>query len=173
MCGDIVFRDALQGLDRGDFSRLETLFTAESESDPDSTRIVRWHRERRFEAEPKALAEALTCACFLGRTDVAEYLLTQGVDPAAGSGTGMNALHWAVNRGQLGAVRLLLRWKVQIETRSMYGSTALGTAVWSAINEPRSANCLSSKLYSKRARVSLTQATPRATNKSTRCLWVM
>lgn len=128
---DADFRDALQGLQRGDFSRLEPLFAAEPNL------IIRWHQEGRFRSEPQAVAEALTCACFLGRTDVAEYLLAQGVDPSAGASTGLDALPWAANRGQLESVRLLLRQKAPVETRSRYGATALGTAVWSAIHEPR------------------------------------
>jgi hypothetical protein len=49
----------------------------------------------------------------------------------------LDAIHWAVNRGQLEAARLLIRHKVPLESRSMYGGTVLGTAVWSAIQEPR------------------------------------
>lgn len=49
----------------------------------------------------------------------------------------MNAIHWAANRGQLEAVRLLIQHKVPLESRSMYDGMALGTAVWAAINEPR------------------------------------
>jgi len=128
-----VFRDALHGLRRGDFSRLEPSFVGE----PSRTQVVQWHQAGRFIGEAAALAEALTCACFLGRTEVADYLLTHGVDPSAGAGTGLDALHWAANRGQLDAVRLLIKWKAPLETRSMYGGTVLGTAVWSAINEPR------------------------------------
>jgi ankyrin repeat protein len=128
---DAAFRDALRGLRRGDFSRLEPLFAGDRPS------IVKWHEEGRFQDEPQALAEALTCACFLGRTKVAEYLLARGVDPSAGAGTGLNALHWAANRGQLDAVRLLLLRKVPVEARSRYGSTVLGTAAWSAVHEPR------------------------------------
>jgi hypothetical protein len=66
---DAAFRDALRGLRRGDFSRLEPLFAGDRPS------IVKWHEEGRFQDEPQALAEALTGACFLGRTKVAEYLL--------------------------------------------------------------------------------------------------
>jgi hypothetical protein len=134
---DAVFRDALRGLHRGDFSRLEPLFDGRSGPAGDRPLINKWHEQGRFRDEPKALAEALTCACFLGRTSVADYLLTQGVDPSAGAGTGLDALHWAVNRGQLEAVRLLIRRGAPLETRSMHGGTVLGTAVWSAINEPR------------------------------------
>ena len=49
----------------------------------------------------------------------------------------MDALHWAANRGQLEAVRLLISAKAPLDTRSMYGGNALGTAIWSAINEPQ------------------------------------
>jgi hypothetical protein len=84
----------------------------------------------------------LTCACFNGRTEVAEYLLNRGIAASGGVGTGLDAIHWAVNRGQLDAVRLLIRHKVPLESWSMYGGTALGTAVWSAINEPRTAHLI-------------------------------
>ena len=125
---DPVFRDAIQGLRRGDFSRLEPLL---------DNRIVEWHRLGLFDGEPEALAEAFSCACFNGRTDVAEYLLEQGVDPLAGSGTGMSAFHWAANRGQLRTVEMLARRGVPMETRNSYDGTVLGTAVWSAIHEPK------------------------------------
>ena len=133
---DATFTDALEGLHRGDFSRLERLFDERS-GRLGTSRIVEWHEEGRVRDQPKALAEALTCASFLGRTSVAEYLLRQGVNPSGGAGTGLDALHWAANRGQLEAVRLLIRAKASLETRSMYGGTALGTAIWSAVNEPR------------------------------------
>jgi hypothetical protein len=134
---DAAFRDALQGLQKGDFSRLESLFDGESGGAGSRARIVEWHEEGWFRNEAKALAEALTCACFLGRTGVASYLLTHGVDPSGGMGTGLNAFHWAASRGQLEAVRVLIRWSAPLEPRSMYGGNVLDTAVWSAINEPR------------------------------------
>lgn len=65
-------------------------------------------------------------------------MLEHGVDPSGGAETGLNAFHWAANRGQVEAVRLLLRWKAPLGTRSMYGGNILDTAVWSALNEPRS-----------------------------------
>ena len=68
---------------------------------------------------------------------MAEHLLKDGVDPSGGAGTGLNAFHWAANRGQVEAVRTLLRWRAPLGTRSMYGGNVLDTAVWSAINEPR------------------------------------
>jgi len=87
--------------------------------------------------DAEAQAEALTCACFLGRTDIAEALLERGVDPAAGNRTGLDALHWAADRGQIEAVRLLLRYNAPLETRSMYDGTVLGAAVWSALHARR------------------------------------
>jgi hypothetical protein len=134
---DSVFLDARQRLQRGDFSQLAPLFERDSTGADARAPIVRWHVERRFDDDPEALAEALTCACFLGQADVAEYFLRQGVTPLGGAATGLNAFHWAVNRGQLEAVRLLIRWRALFGTRSMHGGNVLDTAVWSAINEPR------------------------------------
>lgn len=131
---DALLDDALEGLRKGDFSRLDPLFQSESGSQP---QMVQWVEQGRFVEHDQELAEALTCACFNGRTEVADYLLNRGISPCGGDGTGLNAIHWAVNRGQLEAIRLLIRHNVPLESRSMYGGTALGTAVWSAINERR------------------------------------
>ena len=131
MTGTREFRAAVEGLLRGDFSQSAPLF--EGEPCP----ILAWVEQGLFDGEPAALAEALSCACFLGRTPVAEALLEKGVDPLAGAATGLNAFHWAANRGQLDTVRLLIRQKVPLEVKNMYGGTVLGTAVWSAVHEPR------------------------------------
>jgi len=86
------FHGAIQGLNNGDFSRLEPLFVSDrSQGQP--CPIIQWHQEGLFQNQSKALSEALTCVCFLGRTDVAEYLLRQGVDPSGGASTGLNAFH--------------------------------------------------------------------------------
>jgi hypothetical protein len=128
------FEDAVHGLESGDFSRLEPIFSGDSGASPI---ILQWHEQGLFRDEPEALAEALTCACFLGKTDVAEYFLKQGLAPSGGAATGLDALHWAANRGQLKTVQLLIQYGAPLNTRSMYGGTPAGTAVWSAINEPR------------------------------------
>ena len=134
---DPVWRDAVRGLERGDFSRLAALFDKHPSVDGDKCRIVDWYEKGYFDDEPKALAEALTCASFLGRTSVADFLMNRGVDPAAGTGTGLSAFHWAANRGNLDTVKLLIERKAPLELVNMYGGTVLGCTVWSAINEPR------------------------------------
>jgi Ankyrin repeats (3 copies) len=140
--GDPLFFDAIQGLLHGDFSRLEPLFNDRLDAADRRPKIIVWFDAGLFREQQQALAEALSCACFLGRTTVAEYLMTHGVDPSAGTGTGtgMNAFHWSANRGQLETVRLLIQRGAPLETRNMYGGTVLGLAVWSAIHEPRAAH---------------------------------
>jgi hypothetical protein len=130
-----TFSQAVKGLRAGDFSRLAPLF--DEAPGGARCRIVEWNEAGMFASEPTALDEALSCACFLGCTSVAEYLLDHGVIPSAGNGTGMDAFHWAVNRGQFGTTMLLIRRKTPLEVRSSHGGTVLGTAVWSAIHEPR------------------------------------
>lgn len=134
------FRDAVAGFVRGDFSASEPLFVERPDHPSRVCQVIEWFDQGRFHDAPVALAEAFTCACFLGYTKVAAYLLEHGVDPTAGIGTGLNAFHWAANRGQLETVRFLLAHKVPLNTRNMYGGTVLGCAKWSAVNEPKPAH---------------------------------
>jgi hypothetical protein len=134
---DPIFRAAIRDLEGGSFSRLEPLFRNLSSSSRSSCQIIEWYDLGYFKNEPKALNEALTCACFNGRTSVAKFLMDRGVDPLAGFGTGMNGFHWAANRGQLETVKLLIERKVPMEVENMYGGTVLGCTVWSAVHEPR------------------------------------
>jgi ankyrin repeat protein len=131
------FREAVKGLNRGDFSGLEPLFMDQPSPNRRPCRIIEWFEQGLFLDEPSALAEAVTCACFLGCTGVADFLLTHGVDVLAGNGTGLNGFHWAVNRGQLKTVQLLIKRRSPLEIKNMYGGSVLGTAVWSFLNEPR------------------------------------
>ena len=131
------FEIAVRGLKLGDFSLSEPLFENDLPQAGRRCQIIQWYEAGLFTNDPDALAEAFTCACFLGYTNVAEYLLDKGVDPAGGFKTGLNAFHWAVNRGQLGTSMLLIQHQAPLEIRNMYGGTVLETAVWSAVNEPR------------------------------------
>ncbi|MBS1910877.1 MAG: ankyrin repeat domain-containing protein [Bacteroidetes bacterium] len=132
--GDNAFNAALAGLRNGDFSRLAPLFDSAGNLGEQS-RIVAWYERGLFADHPVEAAEALTCACFLGEYETAEYLISRGLDPSGGSLTGMNAVHWAANRGQLGTLRLLLKHRVPLETKNMYGGTVLEQTVWSAIHQ--------------------------------------
>ena len=131
-----TFDAVVRGLLNGDCTALTPVFKT-ADGDPHSSAIVQWVAGGAFAAEPVALAESLTTACWLGEVAVARYLLDLGVDPLAGNGTGMNALHWAANRGHLAVVELLLSRGVSTEVRSRYGGTVLDTAIWSAEHEPR------------------------------------
>jgi Ankyrin repeats (3 copies) len=114
---DRRFEDAVEHLRGGCFSELAPLFDDHAPSHP--CQIVRWFADGRFRDRPDVLLEAFTCACFLGMTDAVAFLLYKGVDPLGGSATGVNALHWAVNRGQLGTVNLLLERAPSLEVLNM------------------------------------------------------
>jgi|SRR6185437_3280777 len=68
-----------------------------------SHQVVRWHEAGLFNEQTEAAAEALTCACFLCRTQPAEYFLERGI-PLSGAKTGLGAFDWAANRGQVETV---------------------------------------------------------------------
>ncbi|HEX4750323.1 MAG TPA: ankyrin repeat domain-containing protein [Bryobacteraceae bacterium] len=73
-------------------------------------------------------------ACEYGRNSVVEFLLNKGVDLQAQANTGLTGLHWAVVGGQAKTVQLLLERGPSLQIRNVYGATALGQALWSAIN---------------------------------------
>jgi ankyrin repeat protein len=132
---EMTFEETVRGLIAGDFSRLAPLF--EIQTGGSSCPIIGWYESGLFDGEAKALAEAFTCACFNGCTEVIEYFLSKGVDPDGGINTGLNAFHWAANRGQLKAVEILIRNKASLETQNSYGATVLDSAVWSTVHETR------------------------------------
>lgn len=134
---EMSFEEAAEGLRRGDFSRLAPLFGDPNRPEEATGAIVEWLAADAFANAPDLLAEALTCACWLGQVGVARKLLDAGADPANGTATGLSALHWAANRGQRAAVELLLVNDAPMEQRKMYDATALDIAVWSVLNEPR------------------------------------
>jgi ankyrin repeat protein len=139
---DSQLLDALQGLKHGDFSRLEPLLTPDYTPAAKSCRIIEWYEQGAFANEPQALAEAFTSACFLGRMGIAEFLLDSGVDPLAGTGTGLSGFHWATNRGQLETVKLLIQRGLPLEEKNSYGGTVLSGTLWAAFHEPRADHLL-------------------------------
>lgn len=130
----VYFNDAIMGLRRGDFDRLAPLFRDRGD---EPCLMLKWEAEGKFVNHVAERAEALSNACFLGRTEVVRAMTAAGVDVTAGTATGMDGIHWAVNRGRLETVRLLIALGAPLETINMHGTTTLGTAVWSAINEPK------------------------------------
>jgi ankyrin repeat protein len=56
------------------------------------------------------------------------------MDPHAQANTGQTGLHWAVVGGQLATINLLLEHEAPLEAKNVYGGTALGQALWSALN---------------------------------------
>ncbi|MGB7207666.1 MAG: ankyrin repeat domain-containing protein [Pyrinomonadaceae bacterium] len=132
MKGDELFQNVLKALDRGDFSRLETMLGGPAGFD---RQIVKLFENGKFDTEPEMLAEALSCACMLGRTATARYLIEHGVDPYAGMKTWLAGPHYAVSSGRLDTVQMLLEKKIPLEVENKYGGTLLGQALWSAVNE--------------------------------------
>lgn len=133
----MTIEEAVESLRRGDFSLVAPLFGDLKRPEVAEGDIVAWLDAGALASSPDALNEALTCACWHGQVAVARRLLEAGANAETGTSTGLSALHWAANRGQREAVDLLLERGVSTERRSMYGGTALGTAVWSMLHEPR------------------------------------
>ena len=82
------------------------------------------------------LEEAFINACKHGHNEICEFLLDEGVDPAAQANSGQTGFHYAAHSGQLKTVKLLIERKAPLEVLNMYGGTVLGQALWSAFNEP-------------------------------------
>lgn len=129
---DDLFDRTITLLDEGSFTATGDLLGAGFDH-----YFEKWHKEGRFGGKEDLLAEAFTCAAWLGHERTVNYLLEHREDPNGGIKTGLNALHWAASRGKPGIMRLLLDRGGDPERRNMYGGTVLGQALWSAVNEAR------------------------------------
>jgi hypothetical protein len=123
-----LFRDAVEALEKGNYSWLEELLNQRGVSLIDLLVAA---------GEPKVpMEQAFTWSCMLGRTDDARVLLDKGVDPLAGDNTGLNGFHYAGWHGHLDVMKLLIERRVPLEVRNMYGGTVLGSTLDGAANRP-------------------------------------
>ncbi|MEP6786989.1 MAG: ankyrin repeat domain-containing protein [Acidobacteriota bacterium] len=134
---DDLWRKALIALDKGNFSQMEDILGGPDGFD---RQIIAWYENGDFDAEPEMLAEALSCACMLNRTETARYLLDNGVYPYAGMKTWLAGPHYAVSGGHLDTVKMLIEKKIPLELENGYRGTLLGQALWSAVNEHKASH---------------------------------
>jgi tetratricopeptide (TPR) repeat protein len=89
-------------------------------------------------ASNEELGKGFVWASAYGYNDIVEFLLNEGVDPAAG--VDMTGLHLAAHEGHLETVKLLLANGAPIEAKNSYGGTVLGQTLWSVIHHPMPAH---------------------------------
>lgn len=134
---DEQLQKAFFHLDKGDYSALEEMLGG---SDGFDRHMVNWFGEGRFRDHPELLAEALSCACMLGRYVTAKHLLEAGVEPYAGMKTWLAGPHWAASGGHPEIMKLFIDRGISLEVENKYGGTVLGQALWSAVNEHKPAH---------------------------------
>ncbi|MBS1804270.1 MAG: hypothetical protein JST28_12955 [Acidobacteria bacterium] len=99
----------------------------------DLTRVRQHFNEngtRKF--SKKLMQEAFRYACGYGANSVVEFLVERGADLTEHSGDGQTGIHYTVIFGRLGTLKLLLKYKPDLESQNMYGGTILGQTLWSA-----------------------------------------
>lgn len=134
---DEQLQKAFFHLDKGDYSALEEMLGGPDGFD---RHMVNWFGEGRFRDYPELLAEALSCACMLGRYVTAMHLLEAGVEPYAGMKTWLAGPHWAASGGHPEIMKLFIDRGISLEVENKYGGTVLGQALWSAVNEHKPAH---------------------------------
>jgi tetratricopeptide (TPR) repeat protein len=127
-----TWQKTLVHLSEGNFTALEQMLGGPEEFD---RQILEWFKAGRFNDEPEMLAEALSCACMLGRTETASFLIDSGVDPYAGMRTWLAGPHYAASSGRIEVIKMLIEKNIPLEVKNRYGGTVLGQALWSAVNE--------------------------------------
>lgn len=129
-----IWELAKRHLEEGNFTALQMDLGGPDEFD---RTVIGWFDENKFAGEPEILAEALSCACMLGRTKTASYLIDAGVDPYAGMKTGLAGPHYAVSSGRLETLEMLLSKEIALDVPNSYGGDLLGQALWSAVHETK------------------------------------
>jgi hypothetical protein len=83
------------------------------------------------------MESALVSAAIHDATTVVRFLLDRGVDVDA-QADGFSGVNAAATAGHADTVRLFLSRGPSLETKNQYGGTALGGALWGALNTPES-----------------------------------
>jgi ankyrin repeat protein len=114
----------------GDLNVVKNFFREEGSLKPAATKIK--------------MQRGFLWACEYGRNDVIDFLLQRrrivegvsgtNIDMEAQAGTGQTGLHWSVIGGQCETIKLLIAHGASLEAKNSYGGTALGQALWSAVN---------------------------------------
>jgi ankyrin repeat protein len=79
-------------------------------------------------------AKALLWAAALGRLDVVDFLSLDRELLSAVDNQGFTALHWAAFNGHDDVVSLLISRGSDLEARTIYGGSVLGSTVWAVAN---------------------------------------
>ena len=82
------------------------------------------------------IALALVWACKFNRTEVAEFLLDEGVDPSAKDDNAMTTLHYAAANGNVPLIENLLARGVSLEARNDWDGTVLDSTIHFARHMP-------------------------------------
>ncbi len=83
-------------------------------------------------ATRKQMESGFIWACEYGRAEVADFLLSRGVDQNAYRQHKLTGLHWAAISCDLGTVEAVLKHEPPLEARNTWGGTPLGSAIWAA-----------------------------------------
>jgi len=88
------------------------------------------NRSLKANANRKQMESGFIWACEYGRAEVADFLLEMGVDKQVYRQFKLTGLHWAAASGDVHTVKALLRHKVPLEAKNVWGGTPLGAAIW-------------------------------------------
>jgi ankyrin repeat protein len=90
--------------------------------------LVKEFLEKRETSEDD-LVSAWGYACMYGWTEIAEYMLQQGIDVDAQWYWGFTGLMWAVRYGHIETIKLILNQNPSLEIKNKFGATSIGTAM--------------------------------------------
>jgi len=91
-------------------------------------------RSDALQMNASSVERALAWASEYGRNQVVDHLLQRGVSLNLLADTGQSSLHWAIIGARAETIQLLLDRGAPLELKNTYGGTALGQALWCALN---------------------------------------